>query len=415
MKTVIYRGFHSIEFQNLFNQCWDNESLLIAAPPYLEEIGFFTDKLPKGTIELVGNWEQELSFPEPTGEFSKFPQLGVFTTGTTRDKPNLVLFTKENIESSIRGILSFFENIQIDSIYCYPQPYHIFGLSLGYALSKLMGLELVYTTGVYRRDSHKSWCQASRHRDNLITMGTPTHFKDLTNYIEESGDAFHETKSSIAGGAKVSLASWDLMKNKLKIEFPSTGYGCTEAAPGVSHTSPGIRPKGDSDIGFPLPEVQLNPISGEGLEFSGPNLCLAIINENSISFPKRFTIPDQIDVEEDGSLKYIRRINLVLNRGGEKFSIEDIENRIREKFGIEVVGFSCPDTRLGEDLALAFLKSELDQSTKISDIYSFLEVQFGRSFNSKNNLLLDEIPVNHNSKFDRKACAKKLSERQHGL
>ena len=215
----------------------------------------------------------------------------------------------------------------------------------------------------------------------------------------------------ILGGAKVSVPLWHAVRDSLGVESPSIGYGATEASPGVTHLRPGLAPHEEGEIGHPLPGVSLRLFPGKGLEFTGPGVCLAILQAGRIKFPEKILLCDEVRAREDGVLIYEGRCDLTLNRGGQKFSLERIEEAIRGEMQLEAICVPVPDERLGEELGILVHSLERGESPqeRRSKVYSLLERRFGQSFDPRRFLEVADVPLNGSAKVDRKRVAQLLS------
>ncbi len=407
-RILIWKGFHHETMYDLFKLCWDKNYLLICCPPSLKDFSF-TKHLPQGDISFCGKWPEGTPQIEHTRENTKYPDepvLGIFTTGTTRAKPRLVLYSKENVTSCQESIFSLFDMSRVKQIYCYPQPYHVFGLLLGYAACHCKNLKLVIPDGKYSSDHHYLFSQ--KVTKDTMSLMTPTHLSDLKNYLVENMLTPAQSYTCIIGGAKVSMSQWLSAQSILNIEQPSIGYGCTEASPGISHLAPGIQPKEDGEIGRTLAHINLDFIPDSGIQFSGPSLALATIENGQIEFPKTMIIPDQLAMRKDGSMLFKSRTDNILNRGGEKFSLEAIESFIKTKHKLDTVCVPVNHTRLGSELGVII---KTPSTIKRATLYKTLEVEFGRKFSSRNYIETDQLPINDQAKLDRKA-AKKLFEQK---
>lgn len=409
-RIILWKGHHSAEFSRLFCQTWEaapgNEQLLIACPPVLRDFSFL-DQLPPGELFFAGDWNLPLPV-RATGTgalgYPAVPVLGVFTTGTTRDVPKLIMYTKENIASCQAEILKLFDRSRIKKIFSYPQPYYVFGLTLGYAMAQINGWELIAPGGRYTSSHHQLWLEQSG--DELLTLATPTHLSDLETYCQNLRGKPRKTYTCILGGAKVDREHWLAARDILNIEQPSIGYGCAEAAPGISHLAPGVEPKTGGEIGMPLLHLNIEVLPEGGVRFSGPSLCVATIENGIINFPVEITVRDRVEVQTDGSMVFAARTDMILNRGGEKFSLEHIESTLKDHLGIASICVALPDSRLGQELGLIMvLRTGIDRSL----VFQQLEKTFGRRFDSTRCAIVDAIPINDNSKPDRKAAARILS------
>lgn len=374
MKISVWQGFHSPEIATRIRKAWEEESLLLLLPPGVE----LSDEL-----SLI----RQASFPDK-------PIFGLCSSGTSGRK--LIFYSKKNILSSLQGILSLFEAHETRQVFCYPQPFHTFGLVLGYCHSFLYGKKLIAPEGPYSADSHRLWL------DTLVsgqmTLGTPTHFKDLIQTVQAQKINPSPSQTSVIGAAQVERSLWQSIRSVLHIQHPSIGYGATEASPGITHLPPGQEPLEEGEIGPPLPHVSLH-LHERGYDFSGPNVCVGILERGSLAFPTTITIQDHLEKRADGHLVYRGRKDLLLNRGGEKFSLEAIERLLKERLGIETLCTSIPDSRLGEELGILSSAPPILKET----VFALLKKHFGREFNPAYFHALDQLPFNANSKLDRQS------------
>lgn len=406
MKINIWSGYHDQKLPQLIKDTWDNDDLLIICPPLLNDYSF-TKFLPKGDICFCGpsfELEKEFPFEKPQQEYYvDKPILGVFTSGTVSGHARLILYSKKNIIASLDGILSVFDSNKITSIFCYPQPTHTFGLLLGYILSLHHRVPLYFSEGKYGQQSHS---QRLYIKDpGLLTLGTPTHFHDLISYVEKHQVSIAPSYSCIIGGAPVTVSLWNDIQKKLIIESPSIGYGSTEASPGITHHPPGLQPLQDSEIGFPLRSIFPQPMDSKGVVIKGPSLCLAIIQDHKIQFPKEVVISDKIKIRNDGMWVYEGRLDLLLNRGGQKFSLELIEQILFKELGVEVACSSVKDSRLGNDLAMLVKTPPEKKITVSQQIQDKLKDQFGFLISVNNIISVFDFPLNESLKLDRKALS----------
>lgn len=416
MRTIyLWKGYHSKELNELLQLSWNNNDLIILCPPYIECIDFFLPLLPSGKVQFIGNWSDVLISKVHTSiaeEYREIPVLGVFTTGTTRDTPKLVLYSKKNVSTTINGIMHFFEKSRVKSIFCYPQPFHVFGLILGYVTSLYGNIELIAEVGECTPFSHQRWFDIDRNkRKSMLTLGTPTHFKDLIYFLARRGLTPEPSYSCVAGGAPVDIALWKQLRGALFIESPTIGYGCTEASLGVTHMYPGQMPQEEGELGYLLPGVEAQVIAGKGLEISGESVCLAMIQNSRIEFPRSVLIEDNIFQRKDGIFVYRGRNQLSLNRGGEKYSLEQIEQFIKEVTLIDSVCVALADIRLGEELGVIIKISVQENVDEIKEkIYVGLKIKFGKHFSRDFFKVVEDFPVNQNAKLDRKLCKELFNE-----
>lgn len=420
--TRIWRGYQGLEFAAMLTRSWEDDELLVVCPPSLrpapdprarERFGFL-QRLPDDGVTLDGDWDAgerellEIWIAETAGArrsgwpSATLPALGVFTSGTAGGRPRCVLYSKGNVTSSIRSILSVLERRRIRSVFCYPQPFHCFGLVLGYCLPMLRSIERISPEGRYGPSSHGLWLDHAE--EGTLTLGTPTHFHDLLAHVARQGSRPRPSHSAIIGGAPVSRGLWRRVRDDLEVECPSIGYGATEAAPGVLHHPPGREPLEDGEVGFALPGVQITLRPGEGLEFDGPNRCLAIIEGDTLAFPRGILLRDDIRRRDDGMHVFRGRTELMLNRGGRKFALEAMEEVIRRELSLDALCVGVPDARLGEELGV-LLRAQASCDGSRERIFSLLSSRFHSRFDASRFAIVGDFPLNENSKVDRQAGA----------
>lgn len=407
-KIYVWSGQHSGEIRELIKQVYLSESdLLVLCPPRVKDVSDWLPILPSGEVEFRG----ELAHLPPTRHtgpavYPVPPKFGLFSTGT-ENGAKLILFTNENFEASVRGIFSFFEDLSVHTIYCYPRPYHVFGLALGYLASLILGKELIVTDGAYSKADHLQWLATCEARGpGLLTLGTPTHFSDAHSYFLGAGRSIPQSLTCIVGGAQVNLTLWQMLKAHLNISLPSVGYGCTEASPGVTHLAPGLVPRADGDLGVVLPGGSLVEKEGR-YYYRGANVCLAIVHEHELRFPdSEVELADSLRAE-NGHFFFAHRQGLVLNRGGEKFSLEEIEGLLLSQLELKSIALALEHPRLGQELGLVVEGS--DES--LAPVLELLQRTYQRQFSEENFLGLASLPLNANAKVDRSLARRLLQEK----
>jgi acyl-CoA synthetase (AMP-forming)/AMP-acid ligase II len=418
VKIRLWRGYHEAQLLSEIQNAWDHNELLILCPPLLNDFSF-VNCLPEGEVECCGDWtdslvvNQKTKFRSSIKDYPVQPVLGVFTSGTLSGHPRLILYSKENIESSIAAISALYDSSRIRAIFCYPQPFHTFGLILGYVMALRKGIPFYSPNGKYGREAHQLRLQLKD--PNLLTLGTPTHFHDLIEYLKATGQEMAPSYSCNIGGAPVTVALWEQVRDVLKIEQPSIGYGCSEASPGISHHPPGRKPREDAEIGFPLSSLSSIATRQEGVCIQGPSLCVALIEKGHLQFPKEVMIRDAIRVRNDGMWIYEGRLDLMFNRGGQKFSLEAIEHAVFNKADLHVVCVAVPHPRLGQDLAFLVKADSAGIARAIEKIKTILKSEFSLQVHASSVHEVSEFPMNASFKLDRKSAQALIKESSHDV
>ena len=411
----LWKGYHSPSLEGLVQKSWEEGALLILCPPLLKDFQFIP-LLPEGDIEFWGDWDllekERAAVLKPSAkDYPEQPVLGVFSSGTVSGDPRLILYSKKNIEISLDSILSVFDRNRIRKVFCYPQAFHTFGLLLGYVLSYLNKFELITAFGRYSTQAHQ--LRIAADSEDLMTLGTPTHLRDLIQFAESQSHKALKSYTCILGGAAVSVDLWKQLRSEIGIQAPSIGYGATEASPGITHLAPGHEPLEDGEIGYPLRHLNVRIEPGRGIEVRGESVCLAIIQGGQVEFPDRLLIEDWIEARKEGVLLYRGRHGLILNRGGEKFPLELMEQRIQNALKLEVLCMAVPHSRLGEDLAVLLKSAEKGDGNR-SRIREYLQQQWGIGFSLDHFVGVDELPMNSSSKVDRKKAVEMVLQRERG-
>jgi acyl-CoA synthetase (AMP-forming)/AMP-acid ligase II len=134
-------------------------------------------------------------------------------------------------------------------------------------------------------------------------------------------------------------------------------------------------------------------------------MCLARVVEKGegnfeVEFPKRILIRDDLAQSGDRII-YKGRCDLKMNRGGEKFSLELIEEKIQQALGVPVLATALPDLRLGEKLGLCLqsLSGAHDLKAKCKE---FVALEFQWIVQDHEIHVLENFPTNANGKWDRR-------------
>lgn len=406
---VLWKGYHGPEILALARAAWADELCLVCFPPGTSDVSFLP-LLPEGPVEFRGEWDSTPALPTPAGAeappYPDAPMIGLFTSGTIGRK--LVLASKANVEASLSAILSLFAPDRLGAVFCYPQPFHTFGLVLGYLHAVRNGRELFAAPGPYGKAQHE--LRQRLRRPDLLTLGTPTHFHDWRLHVREQGVAPAASYAAIVGGAPVAPELWRALRDELRIEAPSIGYGATEACPGVTHLAPGQEPLEAGEIGLPLPGIRLERLPGRGLAFSGPSTCLAIVQNGRVEFPTQVVLSDDVQERSDGIYVYRGRLEQILNRGGEKFALAHLENALRGRLGIEAVCVALPHDRLGEELGVVARTDAAAAPEFRERVYDVLFEVCRREFDRRWFRAVPEIPRTDNAKIDRDAVTRLFGE-----
>jgi acyl-CoA synthetase (AMP-forming)/AMP-acid ligase II len=121
-----------------------------------------------------------------------------------------------------------------------------------------------------------------------------------------------------------------------------------------------------------------------------------------------FRTGDQGVMDEDGYLTITGRLKEIINRGGEKISPREVDDVLMDHPAVQqVVTFSMPHDKLGEEVAAAIVLREGVESTE-REIQAFAAEHLANFKLPRKVLFLDEIPKGPTGKIQRIGLAKKL-------
>lgn len=418
-QVFLYRGFHSEALVEVLKTSWNQNDFVLLIPPQINNFSFLQIiKAISSQINFIGPWPDEIRKAAQEAleldcavrvtdqETLVSAVIGVFTSGTASGKPRLVFYSKKNILSSLESIRELFDTDRIKKIFVYPQPTHCFGLILGYLQSIIYGHQILFSAESYSKKAHARWLEVVD--ENTLTLGAPVHFADLIQYTKDNKKTFKSSYSAIIGGASVTIKLWMQLQSDLKIASPSVGYGGTEASPGLTHLPPGIQPSVDGDIGFALKNVEIKNNEKQIL-FSGPNACLAIYENILLKTDCELALADVLGVSIGTNKKvhysFIGRSDLLINRGGQKISLEKIENLIAGQFNARCIAVPFYDARLSQDIAL-IVETQSDTCVlNRAELQDLIGKECGFKISAA-NIFFAPAPLNTNNKPDRKEALK---------
>ena len=102
----------------------------------------------------------------------------------------------------------------------------------------------------------------------------------------------------------------------------------------------------------PLPGITLSVNGDDCLVIDAPHLC-----------PERLVTRDVVELEEDGGVQHFKvlgRIDNVINTGGVKVHIEQVERALQPHIGQPFLITKCPDAKYGEIVVMLLQGSEAD-------------------------------------------------------
>ncbi|MGN7610536.1 amino acid adenylation domain-containing protein [Magnetococcales bacterium HHB-1] len=230
-------------------------------------------------------------------------------------------------------------------------------------------------------------------------------------------------------------------KEKTKQYLPHVAlhnlYGPTEAAVDVSHW-PCDQPRQDQiiPIGQPIANIQLHildpslqpvPIGIPGeLHIAGIGVARGYLNREALTKEKFIPNPfstgdhnrvlyktgDMVRYLEDGHIEYLDRIDFQVKIHGFRIELGEIENvLIQYEDIINTVVIAWKESDQAAPFLVAYLVTQSGEEIVESAIRQFLAKKLTDYMIPKTFIRLEEIPLNHNGKVDRRALPDPTTQR----
>ena len=306
------------------------------------------------------------------------PTVWVHTSGST-GTPKPLQVEKERMKSSARLTCQFLGLKEGDTaLLCMPLQY-IAG-KMVVVRSLVAGLELIPVApcGHPLKDLKEVPTFAA-----MIPMQVYNSLQ-----VPEEKHILKNIKHLIIGGGAIDTT----LANELKV-FPKqvwSTYGMTET---LSHIAlRRLNGKEALDWYTPFDSVRIR-LSEEGtLIIHAPNVCQEELTTNDIA-----------EINEEGKFRILGRKDNIINSGGVKIQIEQVEAFLREHLSIPIQISAAPDAKFGEIVVLLYNKV-YDKE----DIKRICEEKLPPYWIPKKYMAVDELPLTGTGKPDR-ATARRIA------
>ncbi len=374
------------------------------------------DPRTSGSFRLSGSadaQDAEALPPAGPGEVA----LLLHTSGTT-SRPKLVALTHRNLWTSAEHIVRSLALTSEDRCLNVMPLFHIHGLVAALLSSLLAGGSVVCAPGFqapmffdWMEEFQPTWYTAvpTMHQAVLLRARQPGWFRERGR--------LRFVRSSSAPLPPTVLAELESVFAVPVIE----AYGMTEAAHQMASNPLPPEDRRPGSVGRAAgPEIA---ILGEKSEFVGPdtrgevvirgaNVTAGYVNDpsaNESAFVRGwFRTGDQGYLDAGGYLTLTGRLKEIINRGGEKISLREIDEALLEHPAVsQAVAFAIPDARLGEDVGVAVVL-EANADAAPSDLRDFLSKRLADFKVPRRIVVVAEIPKGPTGKLQRIGLAQKL-------
>ena len=322
-----------------------------------QKLNNIEELLPEGlTIHYIEDWKKEITTVDKLNAYvdhlfsssykrairdksqHKKEAVILFTSGT-EGMAKAVVLSHENILANVRQVQISNDFNPNDKLFnCLPM-FHCFGLTVGTFMPMLSGItSFNYVSPL----DYRNIPQLIYDFHPTLFISTNTFLKGYAKYA--SSFDLKSLRFVAAGAEALEQSTIDLWQDKFLINVVS-GYGTTEASPGISLNNKMFHKKGT--VGRLLPGMSYKLIkhhendgddTGE-LVIKGPNIMLGYIhhdNPKKIAEPKDgwYATGDIVKVDEDGFITILDRRKRFAKIAGEMVSLGSVEQYAKQ-FDIE--------------------------------------------------------------------------------
>ena len=344
--------------------------------------------------------------------------LLLHTSGTT-SRPKLVPLTHANLAVSARNIGATLELTPVDRCLNVMPLFHVHGLVASLLASLAAGGSVTCTPGFHPLRM-LDWLGES---DPTWYTAVPTMHQALLARIDgkpEPPARLRFIRSSSAALPRPVLEGLERTFGVPVVE----AYGMTEAAHQMASNPPTLAGRRPGSVGPAAgPEIAILSATGEELP-AGALGEVAIRGANVFSGYERnpeanreaftngwFRTGDEGTLDEDGYLTLQGRIKELINRGGEKISPAEIDERLLAHPAVaEAVAFALPDERLGEEVGAAVVLAAGHDAGE-RELQEFVAETLAPFKVPRRIVVVDEIPKGPTGKLQRIGLAERLELR----
>lgn len=329
------------------------------------------------------------------------PHLAVilFTSGST-GQVKAVQLSPQNIKANTFAIIKALQFNRVSNQLLFLPLSYSFGL-LGQLLPGLLsGL----TTQIIEHFTDIKTLHETKAMPQMWS-GVPSHWIAISKIAQRYPESAALIKALVSAGAPLSTA----LRAELKQTFPNAiiynNYGLTEASPRVLVYSSEDPLFMESYAGYPIGDWEVKLSEDDELLLRGSQMMLGYLGEREQQRIQNGWLHtgDLAEILPNGLVAIKGRMDNLVNIGGEKVYITEIEQRLCHMEGIkEVIILPLDDELYGTRLLACFDKNTLTGLTE-QQLTEQIQAHLLPIKLPIKARLLDQLPRNQHGKLDRKA------------
>ncbi len=300
--------------------------------------------------------------------------MQIRTSGST-GVPKVISIRKEQMVNSARMTCSF--------LGLYPGECALLCMPLQYIGARMMVVRaMVWELDLWLAEPSGNPLSGKLTPD-FVAMTPMQVYNTLKNPGERA--RLEQVRNLLIGGSAVD----PLLEKELSL-FPGkiwSTYGMTET---VSHIAlRRVNGQKASPFYSPLSQVTLTLSSENTLVIHAPLVCDKVVVTNDIA-----------EINSDGTFRILGRSDNVINSGGIKIRIEEVEERLKTLLDVPFLVTSAQDSRYGERLVLL-----VEQEITAKQLEQFRE-RLPRYWIPGKIIVVEKLPLTENQKPDRTRARK---------
>jgi oxalate---CoA ligase len=367
-----------------------------------------------GSFTLRGNGRR----PDAASETDRAEAALLLHTSGTTARPKLVPLTQANLCASATAVASSLALTPDDRCLTVMPLFHIHGLVASVLAPLAAGSTVVCSTG-FDPTRFLSWLEA--FRPSWFTA-VPTMHIAIVERVRAGGGGAPNAGLRLVRSSSASLPAPVAEALEALLDCPVIeAYGMTEAAHQMASNPLPPRERKPGSVGLPAgPEIavldqfgnelasgEIGEVSVRGLGVFGGYERNTEANSSAFT-GSWFRTGDQGYLDDDGYLFLRGRLKEIINRGGEKISPREVEEALLAHPSVaDVVAFSQPHARLGEDVAAAIVLRE-DANGDGASIQRFAASRLAPFKVPATVVFLDELPKGATGKVQRVGMSDRL-------